>query len=225
MWSPVNVDVVVDVLGWFPTRSFTGLTPARLMDARSSGVTVDSNFARGPKAHWRHFFRSDDCASGWCAFGGCCFGGAERDRGTCRQLADGTPCSNATRFMTAPAPSSVPPFRANFSILRRRSEWKRSTSKSWAAAMVAASDPSGTNGTEDGEDTKPSSSPTRRPRASGALLHAGGSCLALLSVAEPGKCVNAVAGCNRPAVPTLIVMSDTGILDGTLTSRGLLPGR
>ncbi|MEQ1872344.1 MAG: SpoIID/LytB domain-containing protein [Ilumatobacteraceae bacterium] len=49
LWSPVNVDVVVDVLGWFPTGSFNGLTPARLMDTRGSGVTVDGTFAGGPK--------------------------------------------------------------------------------------------------------------------------------------------------------------------------------
>ena len=34
LWSSSNVDVLVDVLGWFPTDSFTGLTPARLMDTR-----------------------------------------------------------------------------------------------------------------------------------------------------------------------------------------------
>lgn len=37
-----SADVVVDVLGWFPTGGgFTGLTPARLLDSRAGGVTVD----------------------------------------------------------------------------------------------------------------------------------------------------------------------------------------
>ena len=49
LWSLSPVDVVVDVLGWFPTGSFTGVTPARLMDTRSGGITIDSAFAGGPK--------------------------------------------------------------------------------------------------------------------------------------------------------------------------------
>ena len=41
-----SVDVVVDVLGWFPTtNSYTGLTPARLMDTRPSSPTIDGQFA------------------------------------------------------------------------------------------------------------------------------------------------------------------------------------
>jgi hypothetical protein len=37
-----TVDVVVDVLGWFPgSDTFTGLTPARLMDTRANGITID----------------------------------------------------------------------------------------------------------------------------------------------------------------------------------------
>ncbi len=41
-----SVDVVVDVLGWFPTgNSYTGLTPARLMDTRPGTPTIDSQFA------------------------------------------------------------------------------------------------------------------------------------------------------------------------------------
>ena len=35
LFSSATVDLLVDVLGWFPTgSSFTGLTPARLMDTR-----------------------------------------------------------------------------------------------------------------------------------------------------------------------------------------------
>lgn len=42
------MDVVVDVLGWFPTGGgFTGLTPARVLDTRSDGVTVDGAFVGG----------------------------------------------------------------------------------------------------------------------------------------------------------------------------------
>ena len=41
-----SVDVIVDVLGWFPTvNSYTGLTPARLMDTRPSSPTIDGQFA------------------------------------------------------------------------------------------------------------------------------------------------------------------------------------
>ena len=41
-----SADVVVDVLGWFPAGgSFTGLTPARLMDSRPGSPTVDGGFA------------------------------------------------------------------------------------------------------------------------------------------------------------------------------------
>src|SRR6478672_1991854 len=43
-----GVDVVVDVLGWFPTgASYTGLTPARLMDTRGGNPTIDGQFAGG----------------------------------------------------------------------------------------------------------------------------------------------------------------------------------
>ena len=39
-------DVVVDVMGWFPeTGSFTGLTPARLLDTRSGHPTIDGSAA------------------------------------------------------------------------------------------------------------------------------------------------------------------------------------
>ncbi|MFN8021686.1 MAG: hypothetical protein U0Q03_09195 [Acidimicrobiales bacterium] len=39
-----RADVIVDVLGWFTTGGgFTGLTPARLMDSRADGVTVDGS--------------------------------------------------------------------------------------------------------------------------------------------------------------------------------------
>ncbi len=41
-----GVDVIVDVLGWFPTgASYTGLTPARLMDTRPASPTIDGQFA------------------------------------------------------------------------------------------------------------------------------------------------------------------------------------
>ena len=37
-----SVNLLVDVMGWFPaTGSFEGLTPARLLDTRPSGVTID----------------------------------------------------------------------------------------------------------------------------------------------------------------------------------------
>ena len=40
-----SVDVIVDVLGWFPGSStFTGLTPARLMDTRAGLPTIDGQF-------------------------------------------------------------------------------------------------------------------------------------------------------------------------------------
>jgi hypothetical protein len=43
--------VIVDVLGWFPAGdSFTGLTPARLMDSRDGGSTIDARFAGGRPA-------------------------------------------------------------------------------------------------------------------------------------------------------------------------------
>jgi hypothetical protein len=39
------VDVVVDVLGWFPTGSaYTGLTPARLVDTRADGGSIDGAY-------------------------------------------------------------------------------------------------------------------------------------------------------------------------------------
>jgi hypothetical protein len=41
-----SADVIVDVLGWFPTvNSYTGLTPARLMDTRPAAPTIDGLFA------------------------------------------------------------------------------------------------------------------------------------------------------------------------------------
>ena len=43
--SDGNVDVVVDVLGWFPTGStFTGLTPTRMLDTRAATTTTDGRF-------------------------------------------------------------------------------------------------------------------------------------------------------------------------------------
>jgi len=42
-----SAQVLVDVLGWFPLGGdFTGLTPARLLDTRASGVTVDGQQQR-----------------------------------------------------------------------------------------------------------------------------------------------------------------------------------
>ena len=42
-----NVDVAVDLLGWFPTSNgFTGVTPARLLDTRNA-ATVDDGFRGG----------------------------------------------------------------------------------------------------------------------------------------------------------------------------------
>ncbi|MBI4884933.1 MAG: hypothetical protein HY826_12855, partial [Actinobacteria bacterium] len=48
LWSPSTLDVLVDVLGWFPTGgSFNGLTPARLMDTRvptpAGGIVLDGH--------------------------------------------------------------------------------------------------------------------------------------------------------------------------------------
>ena len=43
-----SVDVIVDVLGWFPpgpTASFKGIVPARVYDSRPGGQTVDTRFA------------------------------------------------------------------------------------------------------------------------------------------------------------------------------------
>jgi len=41
-----TADLVVDVLGWFPqSGSFTGITPARLMDTRAGYPTIDTQFA------------------------------------------------------------------------------------------------------------------------------------------------------------------------------------
>ena len=50
--SAGSVDVVVDVLGWFPTDgSFTTLNPARLLDTRTPGTTIDGRFtSTGPVA-------------------------------------------------------------------------------------------------------------------------------------------------------------------------------
>lgn len=50
-----TADVVVDVLGWFPAATtFTGLTPARLMDTRPGLPTIDAQFdgagAVGPQS-------------------------------------------------------------------------------------------------------------------------------------------------------------------------------
>jgi hypothetical protein len=43
-----SANVVVDVLGWFPTGgSFNGLTPARLLDTRIGGSTIDGYFTSG----------------------------------------------------------------------------------------------------------------------------------------------------------------------------------
>jgi len=40
-----STDVIIDVLGWFPTGgSFTSTTPARLLESRSGLVTVDGQF-------------------------------------------------------------------------------------------------------------------------------------------------------------------------------------
>ncbi|CAN5469098.1 hypothetical protein BH10ACT2_BH10ACT2_11310 [soil metagenome] len=50
LWSSASLDVLVDVLGWFPTdESFTGLSPERLMDTRIGGITLDGNFSGPPK--------------------------------------------------------------------------------------------------------------------------------------------------------------------------------
>jgi len=50
LWSSANVDVLVDVLGWFPADgSFVGISPARLMDSRAGGGTVDGSVAGPPK--------------------------------------------------------------------------------------------------------------------------------------------------------------------------------
>lgn len=46
-----TADVIVDVLGWFPAgASFSGLTPARLMDSRAGAPTIDTRFAGGSPA-------------------------------------------------------------------------------------------------------------------------------------------------------------------------------
>lgn len=43
-----STQLVSDVLGWFPTGNvFTGLTPARLLDTRPDGNTIDGSFQRG----------------------------------------------------------------------------------------------------------------------------------------------------------------------------------
>jgi hypothetical protein len=45
---PTGVHLIVDVLGWFPEgSSFNGLTPARLMDTRAGGPTIDGS-SSGP---------------------------------------------------------------------------------------------------------------------------------------------------------------------------------
>jgi hypothetical protein len=48
--SSANTDVLIDVLGWFSSGpGFTGLRPARLVDSRSTGATVDGGFAQSGK--------------------------------------------------------------------------------------------------------------------------------------------------------------------------------
>ena len=43
-----NADLIVDVLGWFPTGSaYTGLTPARLLETRPGFATIDGQFQTG----------------------------------------------------------------------------------------------------------------------------------------------------------------------------------
>jgi hypothetical protein len=43
-----SVDVVIDVLGWFPTGgAYTAVTPARLLETRPGLPTVDGNYAAG----------------------------------------------------------------------------------------------------------------------------------------------------------------------------------
>ena len=39
-----STDVIVDVLGWFPSGSYSGLNPARLLDTRAGGPTTDGQF-------------------------------------------------------------------------------------------------------------------------------------------------------------------------------------
>lgn len=41
-----STHLIVDVLGYFPTGSVTGLTPARLLDTRADGTTIDGAFQR-----------------------------------------------------------------------------------------------------------------------------------------------------------------------------------
>ena len=41
-----STHLIADVLGWFPTGSVTGLSPARLIDTRADGVTIDGAFQR-----------------------------------------------------------------------------------------------------------------------------------------------------------------------------------
>lgn len=41
-----STHLIADVLGWFPTGSVTGLSPARLLDTRADGVTIDGAFQR-----------------------------------------------------------------------------------------------------------------------------------------------------------------------------------
>ena len=44
--ATLPTDLIVDVLGWFPTgASFTGLAPARLMDTRDGAPTIDGRFS------------------------------------------------------------------------------------------------------------------------------------------------------------------------------------
>ncbi|MCX6520300.1 MAG: hypothetical protein NTZ21_06530 [Actinobacteria bacterium] len=41
-----STHIIADVLGYFPTGSVTGLTPARLLDTRADGTTIDGAFQR-----------------------------------------------------------------------------------------------------------------------------------------------------------------------------------
>jgi Tol biopolymer transport system component len=41
-----STHLIADVLGWFPANGVTGLTPARLLDTRADGTTIDGLFQR-----------------------------------------------------------------------------------------------------------------------------------------------------------------------------------
>jgi hypothetical protein len=52
LFSPVSTDVVIDVLGWFPSStSFAGLNPARLMDTR--GAPAAKQLTPGTSWQWQ----------------------------------------------------------------------------------------------------------------------------------------------------------------------------